>query len=120
MLLHVLEGGDGNGHGLLVAVVIAELGGALIPGLKTICLLGRHRQHRKHQLPLPSPDQIHHLLVGGPLHAHTITVGRRVRDGGTGSVGAHVMPVNGGSVWLDLSSNTFSEIIHVCLILSSE
>ena len=75
--LAVFVAGHGDGHSLLVRVVVAGLGRAVVPGVQAVRLLGRDRQHRQHQLLLPGADQVHHLLMGRSLHVHSVSVGWR-------------------------------------------
>lgn len=63
-----------DGDGLLVGVVIAGLGWNVVSRIQAVGFLGRDGQHGQHQLPLSSPDQVHHLLVGRSLYIYTITI----------------------------------------------
>lgn len=76
VLLYMFVCGNGNGHRLLVTVVIVGLD--ILSSFQPISLLSWNRQHSQNQLLLPSTDQVHHLLMGGTLHTHAIT-GEKVR-----------------------------------------
>lgn len=86
ILLHVFIGGHGDGHGLLVAVVVAGLGRAVVSWVQAVRLWLRDGEDSEDEFPFPSSDQVHHLLVRGSLDVYTIpakegTVGEREREG---------------------------------------
>ncbi len=72
--LSVFVAWDRDGDGLLVGVVVAGLGWNVVSRIQTIGFLGRYGQHGQDQLPLSSPDQVHHLLVCRSFYIHTITI----------------------------------------------
>lgn len=74
VLLHVFVRRDGDGHRLLVAVVVVGLD--VLASFQPIGLLSRDGQHGQNQLLLPRTDQVNHLLVGGAFHAHAVAGGR--------------------------------------------
>lgn len=77
VLLHMLVGGDGDGHSLLVTVVIVRGSGDILSRVEAIHFLWRHRQNSEHQLFLSCSNQIHHLLMCRALHTHTIPTNRQ-------------------------------------------
>lgn len=82
VLLYVFVRGNGDGHSLLVAVVISDLD--LVSSFQSVGLLSWDRQHSQNQLLLPCTDEVHHLLVGGTFHAHPIPRGGGREGGGGG------------------------------------
>lgn len=76
VLLYMFVCGNGNGHCLLVTVVIVGLD--ILASFQPISLLNWNRQHSQNQLFLSCTDQVHHLLMGGTFHAHAIT-GEKVK-----------------------------------------
>lgn len=76
VLLYVFVCGNGNGHCLLVTIVIVGLD--IFSSFQSLSILRWNRQHSEYKLLLACTDQVHHLLMGGTFHTHPIT-GEKVR-----------------------------------------
>lgn len=77
VLLHMLVRGDGDGHGLLVAVIVVGLD--VLSAFQPVRLLRRDRQNGQNQLLFSGTDQVHHLFVGRTFHADPVTAHRNER-----------------------------------------
>ncbi|TNN42653.1 hypothetical protein EYF80_047150 [Liparis tanakae] len=99
VLLDVFVRGNGNGHRLLVAVVVVGLD--IVSDFQSVRLLSWNRQHGQRQLLLPRTDEVHHLLMGGTFHAHPVpgggerAGGRRNSRAAAGEDGARQSPTSG-------------------------
>lgn len=78
VLLHVLVRGDGDGHGLLVAVVVVGLD--VLAAFQAVTFLRRDGQNGQNQLLLSGPDQVHHLFVGRTFHADPVAEHKQGKD----------------------------------------